>query len=229
MLAKAPDEFGLIPDEDGFVKIKELLQTLHEEDGWRHVRQATLNELTMTLPDVSFEIVDNRIRSLQRISLIPDVAATVPILLYTSIRQRAYVHVLQKGVSPSSHNQVVLSADKELAEKIGKRKTADPVTLTVNTEQAEQQGVVFYQSGDKLFLADYIPEGCFRGPALPKEKKQAKKPATEPPPTPVEGIQNLAGSFFPDPLSKNDKTRARKRNKKKDPAWKRERRKAGKR
>ena len=34
-LGRDPDEFGLVPDESGFIKIKELLKALHEEDGWK--------------------------------------------------------------------------------------------------------------------------------------------------------------------------------------------------
>ena len=39
ILGRKPDEFGLVPDKDGFVKIKELLKAINEEDGWRHIRE----------------------------------------------------------------------------------------------------------------------------------------------------------------------------------------------
>jgi len=34
VLGRRPDEFGLIPDAEGFVRIKDLLKALHEEEGW---------------------------------------------------------------------------------------------------------------------------------------------------------------------------------------------------
>jgi len=37
ILAYRPDEFGLVPSEEGFVRYKDLLKALHEEDGWRTV------------------------------------------------------------------------------------------------------------------------------------------------------------------------------------------------
>jgi putative RNA 2'-phosphotransferase len=39
--------------------------------------------------------------------------------------------------------------------------------------------VVFFQAGETLFLADFIPVGCFSGPPLPKEKPVAPKPAEQ--------------------------------------------------
>ncbi len=227
MLGVAPEEFGLMPDEDGFVKIKELLQALHEEEGWRHVRQATLHELTMTLPEVSFEIRDNRIRSRERSeSAYPVVSQTTPRQLFTCVRQRAYPHVLQKGIFPTSHDRILLSSDRELAEKIGARRDPEAITLTVHTEEAENENVVFYRSGEKMYLADYIPVGCFTGPALPRDKE--KKPPgkglkKEPAGLPAEGRHNQAGTFFIHPLQTADKADNRNGEKRKKMQWKRER------
>ena len=44
VLGRNPDEFGLVPDEQGYVKIKELLKALNQEEGWRHLRLANINE-----------------------------------------------------------------------------------------------------------------------------------------------------------------------------------------
>ena len=103
---------------------------------------------------------------------------------------------------------------KELAEKINRRKTADPVMLTVHTEKAGDQGVLFYHTGEKLYFADYVPADCFSGPALPKgrEKKPVKnriKPAAE---LPAEGTHNRAGAFLnnPPPKAGSDNGRGKK-------------------
>ena len=61
MLGRQPDEFGLVLEHDGYVKIKELLKTLSEEEGWRYVRRSDLNEILLTLPDPPFEIHDDTI------------------------------------------------------------------------------------------------------------------------------------------------------------------------
>jgi putative RNA 2'-phosphotransferase len=225
MLGTAPEEFGLIPDGEGFVKTKELLQALHEEEGWGHVRQATLNELVMTLPDVPFEMDGNRIRSSRGKNADETTAVPPPRCLYTCVRERAYAHVLQKGITPTTHRQVVLCADREMAERIGGRRSPDPVILTVNTDMAEDQGVVFYSSGEGLFLADFIPAGCFTGPALPreKEKKQTRNRPAEPKAMPTEGIGNRAGTFLINPLPPAGFENSRTGKKNKETDWKRER------
>ncbi|MGD9373369.1 MAG: RNA 2'-phosphotransferase, partial [Desulfobacterales bacterium] len=66
ILARRPDEFGLVVDAEGFVKIKELLKTLNEEVGWKYVRRSHLDEIVITLKRPSFEILENKIRAKTR-------------------------------------------------------------------------------------------------------------------------------------------------------------------
>jgi RNA:NAD 2'-phosphotransferase (TPT1/KptA family) len=47
MLGHKPDEFGLVPDRDGFVTLKELLQAINEEPEWHYVRRSHINEVLM--------------------------------------------------------------------------------------------------------------------------------------------------------------------------------------
>jgi putative RNA 2'-phosphotransferase len=193
ILSRRPDEFGLVADADGFFKIKELIKALNEEEGFRYVRRSHLDEILITLPDPSFEITDKLIRSKARDRLPQrSVAMDTPKLLYTCVRQKAYPHVSNKGIRPTGYSHIVLSSDIDMAERIGKRFDQEPVVLHVNVQQSEIQGVVFLRAGEALYLADYIPEGCFSGPALPKEKpvpKQPKKASVSP-------GQPTAGTFF---------------------------------
>jgi RNA:NAD 2'-phosphotransferase (TPT1/KptA family) len=64
-LGRNPDEFGLVPDGDGFVKLKELLKALHEEDGWKAVRKAGIDEVMYSIADPPVEINKDRIRAMQ--------------------------------------------------------------------------------------------------------------------------------------------------------------------
>ncbi|MCK7505928.1 MAG: hypothetical protein MZV70_18885 [Desulfobacterales bacterium] len=64
VLGRRPDEFGLIPDAEGFVKIKDLLKALHEEDGWGYVNQSHLQRgPAQRSRRPAFEIDGNRIRA----------------------------------------------------------------------------------------------------------------------------------------------------------------------
>jgi len=234
ILSRRPDEFGLVTDVRGFIKIKDLLKAIHEEEGFRYVRRPHLDEILITLPDHSFEISDKLIRSKARDRLPQRVCAVdTPKLLFTCVRQKAYPHVIEKGIRPTGFSHIILSSNPDMAERIGKRIDQAPILLTVNAHQSTMKGVVFLQAGASLYLADFIPEGCFRGPALPKEKPGAAKsiPKEKPaqPQTP--------GSFLVDmqkrppmqgaPRPKSDKSKADRRKAKKDkrkrqpPPWRR--------
>lgn len=176
VVGRQPDEFGLIPDAEGFVKIKDLLKALHEEDGWGYVNESHLREVLLTVPEAAFEIDANRFRARTRAGLTAQSApARLPKLLYAHIRRRAYPIVHAEGIRPSSHPQVVLAAPRELAERLGRRIDPDPVILIVSVRAAEEQGVVFRQFGPDLFLADQIPAGCFSGPPLPSEPPEGSR------------------------------------------------------
>jgi putative RNA 2'-phosphotransferase len=225
VLGCRPDEFGLIPDDDGYVKIKTLLQALSEEAGWRHVRRAHLKELTLSLPSCPLEIVDQEIRAVDRSRLlVPPEDAPPPKLLYTSVRQKAYAHVLDKGISARGI-PLILCSQKEMAARIGQRKDRNAIQITVNTDEALAMGTVLVPSGEGLYQADQLPPGCFTGPPLPKAQPPKQKPKAEPSPE-----AQTPGSFFldlethsPDKGSKNlDK--GPRNQKRKDQAWKKERR-----
>lgn len=225
MLGRSPWEFGLVPDEDGFLKIKEFLKALHEEEGWRHVRESLLNELLLTVPDAPFEISEGNIRATDRTHLrYPSVSADPPVLLYVCVREKAYPRVVEKGIAPSFTDQVILAADQQMARRIGRRRDAAPVMLTVETEKAQAQGVVFSDAGEGLFLADFVPPRCFTGPPLPREKPAPKAPPKKTPRQPAEGTHIHAGSFTPVLDQKPGGSDKKTTGKKKDPDWKKDRR-----
>jgi len=176
MLGRKPDEFGLVPDADGFVKLKEFMLAIGEEEGWRHVRQPILNELMVTMSDPPLEIAEKQIRATNRDHL-PKIrhAVDLPKLLYTAVTQKSHPAVLEKGILPTRHDYVILAMEKSMAVRIGKRRDPSPVLLTVNVLQTEQEGIFFKQAGEKLYLADMIPANCFTAPPLPKEKPETRK------------------------------------------------------
>jgi len=195
ILGHRPDEFGLLPDPDGYIKIKDLLKVLSEEEGWRHIRRSHINEILITLPHPPIEISENRIRAVAREKL-PQlcIASNLPKLLYTCIRKRAYAHVLDKGISPMGQSHVILSATREMAQRIGCRIDQEPILLTVNIDQAASRGIIFHKAGNVIFLAAHIPAGVFSGPPLPKQKielEKQDKPITAAAP-------KLRGSFLVD-------------------------------
>jgi putative RNA 2'-phosphotransferase len=221
ILGRRPDEFGLLPDSSGYVKIKELLKALSEEEGWRYVRRSHLDEVQLTQTNPPIEISENLIRARDRERLPPLEAATdLPKLLYTCIRRKAYPFVAAKGLMKSD-GDVVLCTERETAERIGKRIDRSPVTLTVQVQKSLKQRVRFFNSGETLYTAAAIPANCFTGPPLPKERPDLTPPADMVPAKPKK-----PGSFTIDILSDGtvDASSGDSRNKK-EPPWKKKRKK----
>ena len=201
ILGRHPDEFGLVTDSDGYVKVKELLKALSEEEGLSYVRRAHLDEILLTLPDPPFEIYDNQIRAKYRRHL-PEhaYAPDPPKLLYHCVRQKACPHVYLNGLYPTGYSRVILSSNLNLAQRMGKRIDRSAVLLTVQVQHCLDKGVVFFKAGDTLFLADFIPPDFLSGPPLPKEKPAAVKTAEQQP----RQQQGTAGSYLIDLNEKFD-------------------------
>lgn len=213
VLERRPDEFGLVPAEDGSVKIKDLLKVMGEEAGWKWVRMSSINDVLYALTDPPFEIIDDTIRARNRDRL--PVTAPVdnpPKLLFVCIRRRAHPRVQDKGIFPGATPSIILSSDPAMAERMGRRLEQSPVLLTVNVDSAMTRGVIFHQAGEALYLADSIPKGCFTGPPLPKiptePEKQKPKQHTQPAPSP--------GTFQMDISEEKSKKDRLRRKKQKD-------------
>jgi RNA:NAD 2'-phosphotransferase (TPT1/KptA family) len=134
VLGRRPDEFGLVTDKEGFVKIKDLIKATGEEEGLKYVRRAHINEVMLTLPNHGLEIADKLIRAQNREHLPKQsFALDPPKLLYTCVRKKAYPHVLDKGIRPTGFSKVILSSNRDLAERMGRRSDHDaafqPVAL----------------------------------------------------------------------------------------------------
>ncbi|VTR71292.1 Phosphotransferase KptA/Tpt1 [Desulfosarcina cetonica] len=222
ILGRRPDEFGLVPDERGFVKIKDLLKALDEEAGWRHVRQNHIREVVYTLAPPPLEIDRNLIRAIDRSQLVKaEMAGDIPKLLYHALRRRAYPVALEKGAWPrDTMSYVVLARDRQMAQRLGRRMDSDPIILTVNTAQLRQKGSQLLCFGDHLMLADALPVGSFSGPPLPEPREAPRTTEAAPIPT----LPKTPGSYFPDlasaatPAKRNIKRLEKQKN-----AWKRDR------
>lgn len=224
ILGYRPDEFGLVPSEEGFVGYKDLLKALHEENGWRYVRYSHINEMLMGRDRELFETENDRIRSRERRWVLNDYNdLPLPGLLYTPVRKRAHLVAMERGLKAEENSYLALSTDRKMALRLGRRRDQHPVLLEISAAAAGRKGVLIFPFGD-LFLAPEIPAHFIAGPLPSKDlleredKKVHKKQKTEPdlkPPTP--------GSFVLDP--RRDPDPSRKKRGKKRKGWKEEARK----
>ncbi len=217
VLGHHPGEFGLVPDEDGFVAFKELIQAMHEEEGWRNINQGRINEVMVSDERHNFEADENRIRAVERNwKLDLDVPADhIPPILYTPIRRKAHYTVMDRGLGEREGSYYTLCADKDKAERIGKRKDQKPVLLEIMAGRAGDEGVPFYKFGD-LYLTAEIQKRHIVGPPVPKDviRKREEKPVKKKEKTP----DVTPGTFILDAARDPDMERRKKGKKKK--SWK---------
>lgn len=219
ILGRQPDEFGLVPDEQGYVKTKDLMKALAEESGWRYVRLSHLREVIHTTRLPVIEVDSDRIRAVDRSRLFaPIIPESLPKLLYYPIRQRAHPVVMEKGLLPdTAGHRIILADDLTLVQRLGRRIDPAPVILIVNSAKAIENGATIWRFGNHVFLSDRLPVGSFNGPPLPRQRtapQKAEKPAA--PSTP--------GSYLLDLTTPPASTkRMGKASRQRKNAWKQER------
>jgi putative RNA 2'-phosphotransferase len=216
ILCHRPDEFGLVLSEEGFTPIKRLLQALAAEPGWGHVRRHHLEQLVGLLQPPSFEIVADQIRGLKPgpAHLRRPPGETPPTLLYAAIPPKAHAAVAEHGLRPPPGQELVLAASPEAVIKLARRRSPEPILVTVQARAAAQAGMVFQGYGENLFLASALPREFLQVPPLPKEPEKPKpKPVKPEIPLPPPGA--LAIDF-----SELMKKAGKIGRKKDEPSWK---------
>ena len=220
ILGHRPYEFGLVPDPEGFVANKELLRVIHEEPGWSYVRQGNINEVLLSKNRNLFQTEEQRIRAIERRWVLDFecTAASLPKILFIGIRRKAHPIVMEKGLRPNIKGKHhVLSSEREMAQRMGKRLDQQPILLEVMADLAQKEGTLFYTFGD-LFLTPEVPVRHIAGPPVPKHVIKAREEKSQKITKPGPDFQ--AGTFILD--IERDMDKSRKTGGRKKKGWKEE-------
>ena len=225
ILGHRPDEFGLVPDSDGFVTYKELIQAIHEEQGWRYVGKADINEALLGRDRHLFQSDNKRIAVVEKkwcIDVEPH-SLSLPGILFAAVRTKAHPVVMERGLVSVEGRYVVLSPDRGMALRIGRRRDPKPVLLEIMAVAAQSKGVDFYPFGD-LFLSRQVASEFISGPPVLKETMERRSMAeTKKEKNRPEPVHLDTGSFTPDISRDPDPLRRFKGKKRR--GWKEEARK----
>jgi putative RNA 2'-phosphotransferase len=218
VLCHRPDEFGLVLDPEGFVSVKQLLHALAAERGLSHARRHHLEQLAGLLSPPRFELAGDKIRGvapgpadLRRPGESP------PALLYIAISPKAHARVFEAGLKAPPGQELLLAPTKELALKLGRRRSPDPILVTVQAQAAARAGVDLVAYGEELYLAQETPRHFLQLATPPVTPVKPEKPKPEKAPAP----RTLPGTVmldFPEFLEKA--ARPWDKDKKGEPAWK---------
>jgi putative RNA 2'-phosphotransferase len=156
-----PTSYGLTLDDSGAVEIQDLVAALKRVNvGWVALDEKRIREMVEHSGKRRHEIVGSRIRALYGHSTperLSKCLASPPELLYHGTDAAAANRILAEGLRPMGRQYVHLSADVQTAQAVGRRKDEDPVILRIAAQRAHEQGVMFYQGNETVWLADYVP------------------------------------------------------------------------
>jgi putative RNA 2'-phosphotransferase len=167
---------------------------------------------------VNFSLHDTRIRPKAPSPLGPALTPP-PRFLFHGARRQAYEAILEQGLRPGGRGHVVLASTEEMALRIGSRRDAKPVLLTVDAARAHEAGHQFLRCGELLYLVRELPAPFITGPPLEQVHPPAKAPRKSPAVFDRE-VWQTPGSFLLDPSRVPDPGRATRG--KKDIDWKRQ-------
>lgn len=118
-------------------------------------------EAAVALPGKKrYEIDGDRIRARYGHSVADRIerpSATPPPTLFHGTSAGVVPAILREGLRPMSRQYVHLSADRETAYAVGRRRRGEVVVLVVDAAAAHAAGVTFRLGGDGVWLADAVP------------------------------------------------------------------------
>ena len=182
ILGKRPDEFGLVPDKDGYLSLKEFLRAVKEEPSMGYIRESHVAEVLLHDKERIFEIQENKIRSAKRDYrlILNNQDLSPPKILFKGIKRKAYPLILKHGLLPGSKEHIVMARDRDFAIRIARRVDQKPIILEIRARAAAAEGIDFYPFGDSIYLADKVPVSYISGPALLTELPVKKEVIVKP-------------------------------------------------
>jgi putative RNA 2'-phosphotransferase len=160
-LRHAPWLYELELDSEGWVSTDILLNALRSEAAqWKNLNESDLSKMIASSDKQRHEILNGKIRALYGHSLpnkLQKTEAIPPEKLFHGTSPQALIEIRAEGLKPMNRQYVHLSTDQETAQQVGKRKTAVPILLSIESLQAQKKGIKFYIGNDIVWLADWVP------------------------------------------------------------------------
>ena len=158
-LRHQPAAIGLTLQEGGWVNIADLLAA-----SAAHHMPISRDELTEIVAGrdkqrFAFDDAGLRIRAQQGHSVEVDLQllpSVPPAVLYHGTAPAALPAIRREGLQKMERHHVHLSPDVETARRVGVRR-GHPIILTIDAAAMHAAGVVFYESGNGVWLVEQVP------------------------------------------------------------------------
>lgn len=159
ILRHKPGEIGLQLDENGWADVQELITKMNAKG--IAADKAMINAVVETNDKKRFAYNEDRskIRASQGHSIEVDLDLTPiepPAVLYHGTTGKYIDSILRTGLQKQNRQHVHLSATVETAKAVGSRH-GKPIIVTIEAKAMWDDGLLFYLSANKVWLADLVP------------------------------------------------------------------------
>ena len=154
-----PEQYGLELDDDGWVPLEALVLALAHDAQWAGLSTDDIQAMMAAASKQRYEICDGQIRAVYGHSLpskIKHPVAAPPDRLYHGTTPGAAAKIRREGLKPMRRQYVHLSTDIATAAMVARRRTANPVIITVHAREAHRDGIVFHFCNPRLWLAENV-------------------------------------------------------------------------
>ncbi|MFO8017301.1 MAG: RNA 2'-phosphotransferase [Promethearchaeia archaeon] len=160
MLRHHPEKFNIQLDTHGYADLEKVLKVLNDRYEKRNITKETIEEMIKRSNKKRFEVEEQQIRAYYGHSVDKKIemqkAENLPNNLYHGTTPKAYKNIQKSGLRKKNRQYVHLSKNLKTGINVGKRRTDTPVILKIKVQEAKDEGIIFYRSGD-IYLANYIP------------------------------------------------------------------------
>lgn len=158
VLRHSPETIGLELDENGWADVKDLIEKCKTKKCFFSFDDLVEIVDTNDKKRYSFNDSKTKIRANQGHSIDIDLnlqPIAPPAYLYHGTATRFVGSIRKEGILKAGRQYVHLSKDKETATKVGTRH-GKPEVLTIRTGKMHDDGILFYQSDNGVWLTDYV-------------------------------------------------------------------------
>ncbi|WP_442577626.1 RNA 2'-phosphotransferase [Mesorhizobium sp. ASY16-5R] len=157
VLRHAPQEAGLVLDENGWTDFTRLCEVIRERFG---VSADEVLRIVDECPKKRFTIDENRIRAAQGHSVEVDLElrpSAPPDILFHGTKERFLAAILKEGLTRQARHHVHLSSDIATATKVAERRKGDDVVLKIDAKAMAAGGFLFFLSENGVWLTNAVP------------------------------------------------------------------------
>ncbi len=160
-LRHEPWIYELEIDDSGWVGIESLLDSLRPlKPQWSNLSMEDLEQMIARSDKKRHELSDGKIRALYGHTIpgkLKKEPRQPPNILFHGTSPESAKLISQEGLKPMTRQYVHLGTNIKDAMRVGKRKSQEPVILTIKAGDAFLEGVKFYVGNEKIWLSDFVP------------------------------------------------------------------------